>query len=103
MKTFEDILKSDNDETLGRGSRVKKKKVYDSELEQPLKKKEKKATKVADLAEVPSTVIEKACEGQSILPDSAADISQNSYISVDVARAVLPLLEEKLEWQRRWQ
>ncbi len=35
LNTFEDILKSDNDETFGRESQVKKKKVYDSELEQP--------------------------------------------------------------------
>lgn len=40
-KTFEDLLKSDNDVTFGRGNRVKKKKVYDTGVDEPEKKKEK--------------------------------------------------------------
>ena len=92
VRTFEDILKSDNDATFGRGSRVKKKKVYDSELEQPKQKREKKATKVTDTEEVQATGITKACAGQSILPDAECSISET--YSDDLNRVVFPLLRD---------
>jgi hypothetical protein len=43
MKNFEDLLKSDYDESLGRGNRVKRKKVLEvAELEPPSKRKVQK-------------------------------------------------------------
>ncbi|KAK4030886.1 hypothetical protein OUZ56_024272 [Daphnia magna] len=86
-KTFEDLLKSDNDVTFGRGNRVKKKKVYDTGVDEP-EKKRKKASEVKEVKDAPAAVIGNGDEGQSILPDAGGEIS------AVVARAVFPLLSD---------
>ena len=66
--------------------------MYDSDLEQPKQKREKKATKVTDTEEVQATGITKACAGQSILPDAECSISET--YSDDLNRVVFPLLRD---------
>ncbi|XP_045036779.1 uncharacterized protein LOC123477480 [Daphnia magna] len=68
-KTFEDLLKSDNDEWMSR-------------------KKKEKASEVKEVKDAPAAVIGHGDEGQSILPDAGGEIS------AVVARAVFPLLSD---------
>jgi hypothetical protein len=90
VKNFEDLLKSDNDESLGRGNRVKRKKVLeDAEMEQPKKRKVKKSTEEKELMAVPATTLAKA-DNDKDLQSSSSELDNYNVI----ANVVLPHLAD---------
>ncbi len=90
VKNFEDLLKSDNDESLGRGNRVKRKKVLEvAELEPPRKRKVKNSTDGKELMAVPATSLAKANNDKDLQSSSSALDNYNV-----IARVVLPHLAD---------
>lgn len=90
MKNFEDLLKFDNDEALGWGARVKRKKVFEvAELEPPRKRKVKNSTEEKKLMAVPATTLAKADNDKDLQSSSSAFDNYNV-----IANVVLPHLAD---------